>query len=483
MNPKPVVFYLSTEVVPYAKTGGLADVAGALPIALRKRGVEISVVMPHYPRFTPPEKFGLEDTGLRLEVWLGGQRHEGYVLKGNNRGVPVYFIGHPGFFDRDQLYGTPQGDYPDNAERFAFFSYAALELTKKLGVRPDVFHLNDWQTSFLPIRLADRPDPYFQNTRKILTIHNLAYQGLFPPEVLPRIGLSYHIFHMEATEYYGKFNTLKGGIVFSDFITTVSPTYAREIQTPEYGHGLDGILRKLAGKIVGILNGLDYEVWNPATDAALFARYTARNVRSGKAKNRQGLLQQLGQPDLGLPLAGMVSRLAEQKGIDLVAAALEQAPNLGFQFVILGTGDQKYHDLMKALAAQHPRHVSVTLAFDATLARRIYAAADFFLMPSRFEPCGLGQMIALRYGTLPIVRATGGLKDTVVDVSHPEGYGLVFEPYEPEAFLATLHRAHDLHQNRRAMLQAVRRGMKVDFSWDRSAQQYEALYRRSVQGV
>ncbi len=480
MSAKPVVFYLATEVVPYAKTGGLADVAGALPIALRQRGVDISVVMPHYPRFTPPEKFGLENTGLSVEVWLGGQKHTGYVLRGDNRGVPVYFIGHTGFFDREQLYGTPEGDYPDNAERFAFFSYAALELAKKLGLRPDVFHLNDWQTSFLPIRLADKPDPYFQNSRKILTIHNLAYQGLFPPEVLPCIGLSYHIFHMEATEYYGKFNTLKGGIVFSDFITTVSPTYAREIQTPEYGHGLDGILRKLGNKIVGILNGLDYEVWNPATDPALFARYTARNVRRGKTLNRKGLLESLKMPDLGLPLAGMVSRLAEQKGIDLVAAALEQAPDLGFQFVILGTGDKKYHDLLGEIARQHPDRVSVTLAFDATLARRIYAASDFFLMPSRFEPCGLGQMIALRYGTLPIVRATGGLKDTVVDVAHPEGYGFVFEPYEAPAFLDTLRRARAFYDQKKALLQAVRRGMKLDFSWDRSARQYEELYRRAL---
>ncbi len=480
MNPKITVFYLATEVVPYAKTGGLADVAGALPIALRQRGVDIHVVMPHYPRFTPAERFGLQDTGLRFDVWLGGQRHTAYVLKGENRGVPVYFIGNPEFFDREQLYGTPQGDYPDNAERFAFFSYAALELVKHLGIRPDVFHLNDWQTSFLPIRLADKPDPYFQNTRRILTIHNLAYQGLFPPEVLPRIGLSFHIFHMEATEYYGQFNTLKGGIVFSDFITTVSPTYAQEIQTPEYGHGLEGILRKLSDKIVGILNGLDYEVWNPATDEALFAQYTARNVRSGKAQNRRGLLQQVGLPDLGLPLAGMVSRLAEQKGIDLVAAALEQAPLLGFQFVILGTGDQVYHEMLSRIAQQHPDRVSVTLAFDATLARRIYAASDFFLMPSRFEPCGLGQMIALRYGTLPIVRATGGLKDTVVDVQHPEGYGFVFEPYEAQAFLNTLKRARAFFDQRSAMLQAIRRGMKLDFSWARSAQRYEDLYRRAL---
>ncbi len=479
MNAQLTVFYLATEVVPYAKTGGLADVAGALPLALRQRGVDIRVVLPHYPRFTPPDRFGLKDTGLRLDIWLGGQKHPAYVLEGNHRGVPVYFIGNTAFFDREYLYGTPEGDYPDNAERFAFFSYAVLELVRRLGLRPDVFHLNDWQTSFLPIRLADRPDPYFQETRKILTIHNLAYQGLFPPEVLPRIGLSYHIFHMEATEYYGQFNTLKGGIVFSDFITTVSPTYAREIQTPEYGHGLDGILRKLSDRIVGILNGLDYEVWNPATDQALFARYTARNVRSGKRQNRQGLLQQLGLPDLGLPLAGMVSRLAEQKGIDLVAAALERAPDLGFQFVILGTGDQVYHDLLSRIARKHPERVSVTLAFDATLARRIYAASDFFLMPSRFEPCGLGQMIALRYGTLPIVRATGGLKDTVLDVQHPEGYGFVFEPYEAGAFLDTLRRARAFYERRAEFLRALRRGMKRDFSWDRSAQRYEELYRRA----
>ena len=478
------VAYLSSEVYPFSKTGGLADVAGSLPIALQRLGdVEVWVFTPLYRKFTDPQAFGIQDTGLRVRIWLDQKEHEVGLWAVEHRGVRVYFVDYEPYFGRDHIYGTPTGDDPDNPLRFALWNLAVLAFLKELGNPPDILHLNDWQTGLIPVILKTQPDTFFAQTRTLITIHNLAYQGLFDASFLSRIGLDDRLFHIEALEFYGKLNFLKGGLVFSDLITTVSPTYAKEIQTPEYGYGLDGILRKRADSLIGILNGLDYEVWNPATDSNLWVQYDTDHVQEGKAANKAHLQEIMGLPqDPDIPLFGIVSRLASQKGIDLLTEALPQWQGRKFQLVVLGSGDQALQDALQEIAKRWPAQIAVQIGFDPVLANRIYGGADFFLMPSRYEPCGLGQLIALRYGTLPIVRATGGLKDTVKDVSEPEGYGWVFEPYEPEALTEAVFRAMDLFPDREEIHQLRKRAMALDFSWDRSAKAYREVYLQLKKG-
>jgi len=453
------VLFLSSEIDPFAKTGGLADVAGSLPIALERKGVEMHLAMPRYPSVN--------------------SLYEGKVGKT----IRVYFIENGAFFNRPGLYGEKGKDYPDNLERFAFFCRRSLELLKEKNLKVDLIHCNDWQSALAVVYLKSffRDDPFFQKMKTLFTIHNLGYQGLFPEGEWGKTDLDHSFFDMEALEFYGKINLLKGGLVFSDLLTTVSPTYSREIQTAEFGHGLEGVLSKRKDDLFGIINGIDQDLWDPARDKAIPKNFTPQRIE-GKGENKRVLQALCGlEIKKDFPLIGIVSRLADQKGFDILVPIVDAVLKEGFQIVILGTGEKKYEDVLKKISAKFPRRLSVHLSFDAVLARKIYAGSDFFLMPSRYEPCGLGQMIALRYGTIPIVRRTGGLADTVRDVSLAGGNGVVFTEYRSEGLLASLRRARTVFENRLLWKELVHRAMTSDFSWDRSAEKYLELYRKVLE--
>jgi starch synthase len=475
------VVMAASEVVPYAKTGGLADVAGALPSALRRLGVDVAVVMPKYATITP-ERFPLRRREWTLQVPVSSRTVTASVLQSEMDDlVPVYFIEADEYFARSGLYGTPDGDYLDNAERFAFFSRAILALLQHLGA-PDVLHCHDWQTGLAPafLRADAGRYPELMDLRTVLTIHNIGYQGVFWHFDWHLLNLDWRYFTPEWIEFYDKINYLKGGIVFSDAITTVSPTYAQEIQTPELGHGLDGVLVARRQVLCGILNGVDYAEWSPENDAYIAARYSADDP-SGKAVCKADLQAAMGLPvDPKLPLIGIVSRLADQKGFDLIAEIAAQLLRKRVQVVVLGSGDARYQNLLPELAARFPKHLAVRIAFDNTLAHKIEAGSDMFLMPSRYEPCGLNQIYSLRYGTIPIVRATGGLQDTIVDFAprRGRGTGFKFSEYSSAALLSCIERALRTYRTPEAWRTLMRNAMQADFSWDRSAEAYINLYRR-----
>ncbi len=475
------ILLVASEVAPFAKTGGLADVAGALPQALANLGHDVRIVMPYYHSVSE-KPFVTKRLKVTVEVEIAGIKRSVGFFQGKLGEVPVYFLDYPEFFQREGLYGTASGDYPDNAQRFGLFCRAVLEALPKLKFRPDVLHLNDWQTGLIPVLLRSEraADPFYARTGTVMTIHNLGYQGLFPAETLTELDLDPDLFHMEGLEYYDQLSFLKGGLFFSDLITTVSPSYCREIQTPTFGHGFEGILRKRRRELVGILNGIDCQQWNPAQDTALHRPYSATNP-AGKAQNKLDLQQQLGlAKDSHRPILAMVTRLATQKGLDILEAAWPQLIQRPLQFVLLGDGEEKYMAFFRRLQDQHPEQVSITLSFDDTLARRIYAGSDLFLMPSHYEPCGLGQLIALRYGAIPLVRRTGGLADTVFDADkNPQGNGFVFMAPTAKALLRTLDRALKRYSDHDDWAQLVPRAMAGDFSWEQSAQRYEAVYRRA----
>jgi starch synthase len=406
------------------------------------------------------------------------------VFKGRTDGnVTVYFINKDSYFDRPGLYGTQRADYPDNAERFIFFSRAVLELCIALDLRPEIVHCNDWQTGLVPLYLKKlyRAAETLRLARTVFTVHNLAYQGLFWHWDMRLTGLDWDVFTPEGLEFWGKMNLLKAGLVNADSITTVSKTYSREIQTPEYGCGLEGVLVRRAADLDGIVNGIDVHEWDPARDRALPRTFSASRL-AGKAACKKALLQRLGLPDAGDPLIGMVTRLVDQKGLDILTKALPKILSLGARLVILGTGDVKYHRALTAAAARFRDRMSVRLQYDDVLARNIYAGCDLFLMPSRFEPCGLGQMIALRYGAVPIVRRTGGLADTVMNYNARtgRGTGFVFEEYSAPALVEGLRRALEVCQDRKKWMRLVQAGMKQDFSWERSAKEYVKVYRKAM---
>jgi starch synthase len=478
-----LVVHAASEAVPFAKTGGLADVAGALPLALRASGVRPVVVMPRY-RSVAVGRFQLRGTGLRIAVPVAGRTVPADILEGRLADdIPAFFIDQPAYYDRAGLYQEDGKDYWDNAERFFFFSRAVVETVKALGLAPDVIHCHDWQTGLLPLYLDRfyRDAPGLARTATVFTVHNLGYQGIFWSPDMPLTGLPWDVFNPEGIEFYGKINCLKAGLVYADRLTTVSPTYAREIQTAEQGVGLDGILRRRAERLTGILNGIDSS-WNPASDGEIPARFNPDDL-AGKAACKEALQRECGlRPSPQTPLFAVISRLAEQKGFDLVIGALDDLLEQEIQLVVLGDGDRKYADHLKAAAEHAAGQVSVTLGFDAGLARRIYAGADLFLMPSRYEPCGLGQMISLKYGTVPIVRRTGGLADTVFPFSTERGTGtgFVFEEYHPQAFLIACLKAINLFHEPDLWERLVRNGMRADFSWDASARAYADLYRKAV---
>ena len=477
------IAFAASDCVPFSKTGGLADVVGALPPALAYLGHEVTVYVPRYrsTKLENPRKIISSIT-----VPFDDRYRFCSVLDGGIRaGVQFYFIDYPPFFDREALYGTPLGDYHDNAERFALFCRAVLEASKILG-SPDLFHCHDWQTALIPILIKTlyKEDPAFAQTPCVFTIHNLGYQGLFPPEVLPLLLLPWDLFTMARLEFYGKVNFLKGAIDAADFITTVSRKYAQEIQTAEYGFGLEGVLRARAATLTGILNGVDYTEWNPATDKMIIANYSADDL-SGKAKCKQDLLNEFGLAhDTQLPLIGIVSRFAGQKGFDLIQYVADRMAQEELIVVALGTGDREYEDMFRRLHRQYPQKFAVKIEFNNRLAHKIEAGADMFLMPSKYEPAGLNQLYSLKYGTVPIVRATGGLDDTIeqYDPATGKGTGFKFREYSGEALLDTVKAAVLAYRDTQRWEKLMSNGMVHDYSWTAAAKEYVKVYDRVKQG-
>jgi len=479
------VLFLSPEAAPFAKTGGLADVAGSLPDALKRQGVDVRVGMPFY-RVAREGGFLNRPLFSGLEVPLGSALLKGNVVEASTKkGVPVYLFEREDLFDRPNLYATSEGDYYDNLERFAYFSRAALLFAKRMGTPIDVIHCHDWQTGLVPAYLKTlyQGDPFFTKTVTLFTIHNIGYQGLFPEDKLAVCGLPPESFQSEGVEYWGRISLLKAGMVYADALTTVSPAYAREIQTPEFGLGMEGILQKRSAQLYGILNGADYAVWSPERDPDIPYPYDPGCLRE-KDKNKEALLDELGLKDdfKDRPLFGMISRLSAQKGSDLLVQVMEDMVGLGAGVVILGAGEETYQTLLEKAARRNPDAVSLRIGFDESLAHRIMAGVDMLLIPSLYEPCGLTQMYALRYGTVPVVRATGGLDDTIVpfDPETKQGNGFKFGPYTPEALMEAVREAVRLYHESATWKILMTNAMKEDFSWDRSAQRYVELYQSII---
>jgi starch synthase len=473
------ILYVASEAVPFAKTGGLADVIGTLPKSIKELGHEVVVVIPRY-RDTK-----IQDPVLSsLTIPMGGIFRFCSIYETDQPAeVRVFLIDYPEYFDREGLYQASNQDYPDNAERFAFFSLAALEFAKRAPKAPDIIHCNDWQSSLVPVylKVLYGNDPFFRNTKTLLTIHNLAFQGIFSRSVLSRISLPEALFNPEQLEFYGNVNFLKGGILFADKLSTVSVKYSQEIRSAEFGFGLDGVLLKRSSDLTGILNGADYSQWDPASDPWLSASYSADHLE-GKKDCKVDLLKEFQiEGSLERPLIGIVSRLADQKGFDLLQQIADAIVREGASLVVLGTGEERYSRFFLELQRRYPRYVGVKIAHDERLAHKIEAGSDMFLMPSRFEPCGLNQIYSLKYGTVPIVRATGGLDDTVVDSTDPdEGDGFKFSTYSSEQLLNAVRRALQVYQDQNRWQALMRRGMGQDFSWHRSAERYLEVYQLLV---
>jgi starch synthase len=475
---RPRILMAASEVAPLAKTGGLGEVLGTLPQALSELGASVHVVLPAY---TTIDWSAVQSEGTAtLEVPAGSSRREVTLKTVRTGGVRHSCIVADDYYGRDYLYGGRDGDYADNAERFAFFSHVVLALAERLDPTPDILHCHDWQTALVPVLTRAAGDSRFVAMRSVFTIHNLGYQGLFPATDWPLLGLDASYFTPSALEFYGQINFLKGGLLFADALTTVSQRYAEEILGPEQGHGLDGVLRQRRAALHGILNGVDYARWDPAHDPHLIAPYGPGDL-TGKAHCKAALQQSFGLPLAPrTPLFGMVTRLADQKGLDILTEAFPDLLRLDLQLVILGSGDAHYERLLAAEARRAPDRVAVRIAFDEAAAHQVEAGADAFLMPSRYEPCGLNQMYSLRYGTVPVVRITGGLDDTVSDYDPATGHGngFKFTAYTADALLAAVRRALEVYNRRAEWRRLMATGMACDFSWQRSAQQYLALYHR-----
>jgi len=475
------IVMVSPEILPFAKTGGLADMVASLAAALEELGQRVSLVMPAY-RQVFDRHVSLRDSGIRISVPIAGRTEAAQVLAATlGKHVSVYLIRADRYFGRQHLYGPPAGDYPDNAERFTFFCRAALELLREIDA-PDILHAHDWQAAPAIAFLKAQPEryPVLGGTPTVLTVHNPGYQGLFPSHEWSLLGLDDSLFTAEALEFHGKVNLLKGGILFADAVTTVSPTYAREIRTAEHGFGIEGVFERRSADLTGILNGVDYSTWNPATDRFLVRNYTPDDL-SGKRACKADLQSAFDLPqDPGIPLLGMVTRLASQKGLDLVEESLAGLMQRDLQLVLLGSGDKRYQDSLGAAAARYPGRMGIRIAFEEPLAHRIEAGADMFLMPSRYEPSGLSQLYSLKYGTIPIVRATGGLKDSVeeFDAACGTGQGFTFEPYESAAFLDAVDRALAVFGRKERWTVLMRNAMAADHSWIRSAREYLTVYER-----
>lgn len=479
------ILFVASEGLPFSKTGGLADVIEALPKALVAQGHEVAVVLPRY-RGTK----AVTNVIPSLTIPMGNSFRFPAIGDGTQSGgVRYFFVEDPAYFDRDGLYGGPAGDYPDNAERYSELSRAAIEISKHVWPA-DVFHCHDWQTGLVPVllRTSYADDPVVKDLPVVFTIHNMGYHGQFRRAAMANAGISEAVFNPGALEFYGDINYLKGGLVFSDYLTTVSPRYAREIQTPEFGYGLDGVVRSRGDRVVGILNGVDYTAWNPAKDSFIAAKYSAKDL-SGKQACKQDLLQtfELATDNLHRALLGIVSRFADQKGFDLIADRAHEVLREDVLMVVLGTGERRYEDLFRALASAYPGRVGYRFAYDNALAHKIEAGSDIFLMPSRYEPCGLNQIYSLKYGTVPVVRAVGGLDDTVenFDVEHGTGTGFKFQEYTGAAFLYAVKQALQHYNDERIWKRIQLNGMAKDFSWKASAAQYAKIYEaaRAARGL
>jgi starch synthase len=488
MNRPLNVLFLSSEVDPFAKTGGLADVSSALPHAIKELGHEIRILMPRY-RFISERRFKLHDI-IRLKeipVPVGNSNQIGNVkssfISNLKEKVQVYFLDNATYFGRDGIYQSPVGkkDYKDNDERFIFFCRGVLETLKRLGWQPDIIHCNDWQTGIVPayIKTLYSTDDFFKPIKTVFTIHNMAYQGAFPAEAFEKTGLPKNLFHADGVEAYGKFNFLKTALSFADAITTVRQRYATEISTSdEYGAGLSGLLAKRRKDLHGILNGIDYHVWNPASDELIYRKYDAKSL-DAKVDNKRALLERFNLPfKETTPVIGAISRLVSQKGFELVLEVFDEMAKLNMQFVLLGDGEKATERAFDALRKKYPDRVGAFFGFDKELAHLIEAGSDLFLMPSKYEPCGLNQMYSMRYGTVPVVRATGGLDDTVEDYAgNGKGTGFKFEKYDGKELLKSIQHALKVYQQGEEWKKLMRNGMAKDFSWEHSAKLYVNLYK------
>jgi len=486
------ILIVSPEVVPFAKTGGLADVTGALPKALTKLGHQVKVMLPKY-RMVDENKFHLSELKLNLPLIPLGEKAKKIAVQSHNLDSPAVeylFVVNDEYYDRPELYKDRSTgfDYEDNDERFIFFARGTLEILKALGWQPDVIHVNDWQSALIPAYLKTlyAEDSFFKRIATVFSIHNVAYQGNFPKGTFDKLGVPKELYYPTSPfEFWGNLNFMKVGIVYSDVINTVSETYAVEIQSSsEFGYGLEGVLRTRNSDLYGIINGIDYEIWSPEKDKLISHNFNPEDL-SGKKKNKELLLKVCNLPDLSkdVPLIGIISRLADQKGFDLLAQIADQLLSLDLQIVILGTGDEKYHRFFTEMSAKYPRKISVNLRFDDPLAHLIEAGSDMFLMPSRYEPCGLNQLYSIKYGTVPIVRKTGGLADTIenYDPQTGQGTGFVFKNYDAMELLNTIKLSLRVYQDKTAWSLLMKNGMNKDFSWEASAKKYVEIYQKALQ--
>ena len=473
------VLFVAAEAVPFIKTGGLADVAGSLPKALTAQGVDIRVVMPKYENIPAEYQQKMKHIG-ETTVNLSWRSQYCGVLKLTQDSVPFYFIDNEYYFKRSGLYG-----YDDDAERFAFFSKAVFEILPLIDFAPDIIHCNDWHAGMVSVFLKDQYHFKYPKLRTVYTIHNLRYQGVFGKDIMGDIlGLDWKHFHEGGVEFDGDVNYMKSGIVYSDFITTVSQSYAEEIKCPFYGEQLDALLREKSHCLAGIINGIDYDVYDPRKDEKIYYKYSTENIYD-KVENKVKLQEKLGLPqNRSIPMIGLVARLVAPKGLDLIAHVIEELiSGENVQIVILGTGESQYEELFRNMAWKYPRKVSANIMFDNELAQQIYAAADMFLMPSQYEPCGIGQLIALKYGTIPIVRETGGLKDSVRAYNKYDGTGngFSFANYNAHELLFAIKKALGAYDDKAVWQGIIKNAMKSDFSWQRSAKQYLKLYENLQQ--
>jgi len=477
------VLYLAAEAAPYAKVGGLADVAGSLPKALRALGHDVRIALPRY-KAVDGARFKLKLAVASFPVPVGADHKMTEALEGIAENVPAYLIWDEYYFGRDKVYG-----YDDDAQRFVFFGRAILTFIRQLGWRPDVIHANDWHTAFVPTWLATagKTDPFYAPIATVYTIHNVTYHGTTGHAILPFAGLEGHVRHLAGVEPPGAVNWMARGIVHSDIVNTVSKRYAQEILTPEFGAGLEGLLknRHAERRLCGILDGVDYDQLNPATNPHLTQRFDIHSLDS-RALNKAALQREAGLPVRDdAPLIGFISRLVDQKGVDVLSTVLDRLFARDVQFVLLGAGEKRYEEIFGVLPKRFPNKAAVFLKFDTALAQRIYGGTDIFLMPSQFEPCGLGQMIAMHYGSVPVVRATGGLADTVSDLGPAngarKGTGFTFDDYTGDALWSALERALDVYRDKKAWRGLQERGMKADFSWNASAKKYEELYQKGIE--
>jgi starch synthase len=464
------IVFVAPEVYPFAKTGGLADVCGTLSLELERLGHDVSIIIPDYRCVK-----GVMPYSDRARVAVIGKN------------VRVYFLRHQKFYDRPNIYGDANGDYPDNLERFMFLCHESLALMKELGAPVDIIHCHDWQTSLIPVIVREnyKDDPFFQKTRTVVTIHNCGYQGVFPKDGFSKLGVDGKLFEPKGLEFYGKINLLKGGLVYADRITTVSPQYAREIQTKEWGHGLEGVVKENRSRLEGILNGLNYDYWDPETDVLIDPHYTPEDAKPVKRIHKEKLQNICRLPVFDdIPVFGFVGRLCYQKGLDLLESSIDGLMQRPIQVVFVGVGEEKYQKLLMKFAKKYPQQCGVMIRYDENLAHMVYAGADFFLMPSVYEPCGLAQMISLRYGAIPLVNGVGGLMDTVTDFSshRNKGNGFVMSEYSVSGLFETVDRALGVFHQKKKFQDLVTYAMGCRWTWATSTRHYIECYERAGEG-